>query len=63
MPTPKDLLATAVTDLTHWRKTKSYSSEPPPKSLRQQAVVLLEHFPYTRVTTTLKLSISLLCCW
>ena len=63
MPTPKELLATAISDFTHWRKSKSHSYEQTPESLRQQAVVLLEHFPFTRVTTTLKLSSSLLRRW
>jgi hypothetical protein len=63
MPTPKELLATAVADFTQWRKTKSHSSSATPEPLRQQAVVLLEHFPFTRVTTTLRLSSSLLRRW
>jgi hypothetical protein len=63
MPTPKELLAAAITDFTHWRKAKSHSSEQTPESLRQQAVALLEHFPFTRVTTTLKLSSNLLRRW
>ncbi len=63
MPTPKELLATAITEFTLWRKSKSHSSEQTPESLRQQAVGLLEHFPFTRVTTTLKLSSSLLRRW
>lgn len=63
MPTPKELLTTAITDFTHWRKSKSHSSAPTPEPLREQAVALLEHFPFTRVTTTLKLSSSLLRRW
>lgn len=63
MPNPKESLATAIADFAHWRKTKRHSSEQTPQSLRQQAVALLDDYPFTRVTTTLKLSSSLLRRW
>ena len=58
-----ELLPTTIDAFEHWRSTKTSVSAPTPKTLRQKAVALLEHYSSTQVHAALRISSSQLKQW
>lgn len=59
----QDQLSTLVTAFEHWRSNRNGRQVPTPIALREQAVVLLNHYSSSQITAALRISGSQLKQW
>jgi len=59
----QDQLSIVVTAFEHWRSNRNGRQVPTPNALREQAVVLLNHYSSSQITSALRISGSQLKQW